>query len=173
VLEGEQPHVRAALEAIETTGRATVDEMRRLLGVLRQFDDGLALSPQPGLAELEKLVATVRDAGLPVELRVEGAPAPLPPALDLTAYRIMQEALTNALKHAGNARANVLVRYGPDLLELEISDEADGARWQVTSGGHGLIGMRERVALWGGSLEAGRTDRGWLVRARLPLGAAT
>ena len=170
VLEGQQPHVRSALEAIETTGRSTVDEMRRLLGVLRQSDDGLALAPQPGLAELDRLVAGMREAGLPVELHVEGTASSLPPALDLTAFRIVQEALTNALKHAGPASARLTVRYEPDAVEIELCDTgAGGGKGPGT--GHGLIGMRERVALWGGRLEAGRTDDGWRVRARLPLGA--
>ena len=172
VLKGEQVDVRAALEAIETTGRATVDEMRRLLGVLRQSDDGLALSPPPGLAELEKLVADVREAGLPVELRVVGSARSLPPALDLTAYRIAQEALTNALKHAGPARAQLTVRYESTAVEIEVRDDGLGSG-NGAGTGHGLIGMRERVALWDGRLDAGRTDRGWVVRARLPLGRAT
>ncbi len=170
VLEGQQPHVRSALEAIETTGRATVDEMRRLLGVLRQSGDGLALAPQPGLDELRHLVANVRAAGLPVELNVEGTPAQLPPGLELTAYRIAQEALTNSLKHAGAARAELTVRYQPAAVEIEVRDDGTGSV-NGNGGGHGLVGMRERAALWGGRLEAGRTEGGWLVRATLPLGA--
>jgi len=170
VLEGQQPHVRSALEAIETTGRATVDEMRRLLGVLRHSDDGLALAPQPGLGQLERLVANVRGAGLPVELHVEGTPAQLPPGLDLTAYRIAQEALTNALKHAGPASAELVVRYQPAAVEIEVRDNGTGGV-NGNGGGHGLIGMRERAALWGGLVEAGRAESGWRVRARLPLGA--
>ena len=170
VLEGAQPHVREALEAIETTGRDTVDEMRRLLGVLREDEDGALLAPQPGLADLERLVANVREAGLPVEVRVEGTAAPLPPALDLTAYRIAQEALTNALKHAGSARAELTLRYGPAAVEIEVRD--DGAGNGAGGGtGHGLVGMRERVALWGGRLEAGRAGDGWRVRAWLPIEA--
>ena len=157
-------------EAIETTGRATVDEMRRLLGVLRRAVDGLALAPQPGLAELDKLVAGVREAGLPVQLRVEGRAAPLPAALELTAFRIAQEALTNALKHAGGASAELTLRYAPDAVEIELRDTGR-ANGSGLGAGHGLIGMRERVALWGGRLEAGRTDGGWLVKARLPLAA--
>ena len=168
VLEGAQPHVREALEAIETTGRDTVDEMRRLLGVLREDEDGALLAPQPGLADLERLVANVREAGLPVEVRVEGTAAPLPPALDLTAYRIAQEALTNALKHAGSARAELTLRYAPTAVEIEVRD--DGAGNGAGGGtGHGLVGMRERVALWGGRLEAGRASDGWRVRAWLPI----
>ena len=171
VLEGRQPDVRGALEAIETTGRATVDEMRRLLGVLRSSDDGLALAPQPGLGELEKLVANVREAGLPVELRVAGTPVQLPPALDLTAYRIAQEALTNSLKHARPARVELTLRYQPSAVEIRVCDDGGGANANGNGGGHGLIGMHERAALWGGSVEAGRTETGWFVQARLPFGA--
>ena len=172
VLTGDQPHVRDALTAIESTGRETVDEMRRLLGVLRRADDGLALAPQPGLRDLESLVAHVREAGLPVALRFEGEPVALPPGIDLSAYRIVQEALTNALKHAGGARAEVTVRYQTGAVELEIRDDGDGSG-DAGGTGHGLIGMRERVALWGGRLDAGRPEGGgWAVRARLPVGSA-
>jgi signal transduction histidine kinase len=173
VLEGEQPHVREALAAIEVTGRETVDEMRRLLGVLRRADDGPALAPQPTLRELDALAAHVREAGLPVELRVEGAPRPLPPGVDVSAFRIVQEALTNALKHAGRpARARVTVRYQPGVIEVEIEDNGTGGG-NGGGTGHGLIGMRERVALYGGRLDAGRSDSGgYTVKARLPLGGA-
>jgi signal transduction histidine kinase len=171
VLEGEQPHVRDALDAIETTGRDTVDEMRRLLGVLREDADGALLSPQPGLADLDRLVANVREAGLPVDVQVEGTPQPLPPALDLTAYRIAQEALTNALKHAGPARAELTVRYEPAAVEIEVRDTGAG-NGNGAGTGHGLVGMRERAALWGGRVEAGRGSDGWRVRARLPLEAS-
>ena len=170
VLEGDQVDVRHALEAVEVTGRETVDEMRRLIGVVRN-DDGLALAPQPTLADLERLVANVRQAGLAVELRVEGSPVPLPPGVDLSAYRIVQEALTNALKHAGDARATVVVRYRENAVEVEVSDDGDGSGAGGGTG-QGLIGMRERVALWGGELEAGRRDEGgFAIRARLPVGA--
>ena len=173
VLEGEQPHVREALAAIEVTGRETVDEMRRLLGVLRRAEDGPALAPQPTLRELDALAAHVCEAGLPVELRVEGAPVPLPPGVDVSAFRSVQEALTNALKHAGRpARARVTVRYEPGAVEVEIEDDGTG---EGTGGGtgHGLIGMRERVELYGGRLDAGRSDGGgYTVKARLPLGGA-
>jgi signal transduction histidine kinase len=172
VLEGEQPNVRAALDAIETSGRETVDEMRRLLGVLRRAEDGQALTPQPGLAGLAALVAQVQEAGLPVDLQIEGTPAPLPPGLDLSAYRIVQEGLTNALKHAGPARAALRVTYAPDTVEIEIRD--DGAGGGAGGGtGHGLVGMRERVALWGGKLQVGPERGGWVVRASLPLGGGT
>jgi len=169
VLDGEQPHVRAALTAIANTGRETVDEMRTLLGVLRTNEDGLALSPQPGLADLEQLVANVREAGLPVEVCIEGTPSPLPPPLDLSAFRIVQEALTNALKHAGPARAAVTIRYQSASVELEVQDDGTGSSNGVGSG-QGLIGMRERVAMFGGQLEADhRNGGGFTVRARLPL----
>lgn len=173
VLDGEQPHVRNALDAIADTGRETVDEMRTLLGVLRSGDGRAALRPQPGLADLEQLVAGVREAGLPVALRIEGEPCGLPQALDLSAFRIVQEALTNALKHAGPAQAEVTVRYEDGAVELEIRDTGTG-RAGGNGTGHGLVGMRERVAMFGGQLDATRTDGGgFTVRARLPIGTAT
>jgi signal transduction histidine kinase len=165
VLREDEPDVRAALTAIETTGRETVDEMRRMLGVVRA---PASLAPQPTLRDVEKLVENVRDAGLPVELRVEGEPFVLAPGLDLSAYRIVQEALTNALKHAGDARATVTVRYRGDGVEVEVIDDGDGGG-EGGGSGNGLIGMRERVALWGGELEARRrAEGGFLVRATLP-----
>jgi signal transduction histidine kinase len=171
VLHGEQPDVRNALEVIAATGRETVDEMRTLLGVLRSDDGPAALKPQPGLADLDQLVSGIREAGLPVTLRIEGAPRPLPPTLDLSAFRIVQEALTNTLKHAGPARAEVTVRYEDGLVTLEIADTGrgpDGGRGT----GHGLVGMRERAAMLGGELEAARADSGgFTVRARLPVAA--
>jgi signal transduction histidine kinase len=169
VLHGDQPHVRNALEAIAATGRQTVDEMRTLLGVLRSGDEPGALAPQPGLAGLEQLVCGIRDAGLPVTLRIEGTPCPLPQALDLSAYRIVQEALTNTLKHAGPAQAQVTVRYADRAIELEITDT--GTSTPAGQGtGHGLIGMRERVAMFGGELQATQAGSGgFTVRVRLPL----
>jgi signal transduction histidine kinase len=176
VLHGDQPDVRNALEVIAATGRETVDEMRTLLGMLRSDDGQAALKPQPGLADLEQLVSAVREAGLPVTLRIEGDTRPLPPALDLSAFRIVQEALTNALKHAGTARAEVTVRYEDGQVSLEIADSGPGADGGPGSGqgrtGHGLVGMRERAAMFGGELEAARGDGGgFTVRARLPLPA--
>ena len=171
VLRDQQPDVRNALEVIAATGRETVDEMRTLLGVLRSEDGQAALKPQPGLADLEQLVSGVREAGLPVTLRIEGAARPLPPALDLSAFRIVQEALTNALKHAGPARAEVTVRYADGLVSLEITDSGRGPH-DGGGTGHGLVGMRERVAMFGGKLEAARGDGGgFTVRARLPVPA--
>jgi len=173
VLDGAQPHVRNALEAIARTGRQTVDEMRTLLGVLREANDPTELKPQPGLAELDRLVDGVSTAGLPVTLRVEGHPRELPQALDVSAFRIIQEALTNTLKHAGPARADVVVRYEPTAVTLEVRDSGTGkANGHGT--GHGLVGMRERVAMFGGQLDAAaQPDGGFAVRARLPLDATT
>jgi signal transduction histidine kinase len=170
VLDGEQPDVRNALDVIAAAGRETVDEMRTLLGVLRSDDGPAALKPQPGLADLEHLAGTVREAGLPVTLRIEGAPRSLPPALDLSAFRIVQEALTNTLKHAGPVQALVTVRFQDGALELEIADNGRGPSGRST--GHGLVGMRERAAMFGGELEAARaSEGGFIVRARLPLTA--
>lgn len=168
VLEGEQPSAREALGTIETTGRQALVEMRRLLGIVRHEDGELALAPRPSLGQLDVLAESVREAGLPVELHVEGDPKPLPPGVDLSAYRIVQEALTNALKHAGPASAQVFVRYRPSEVELEITDNGRG---QVDSseGGHGLVGMRERAALVGGDVECETNGGGgYTVRARLP-----
>ena len=158
-----------AFVAIQTTGRQALTEMRRLLGLLRQGDRELALVPQPSMVRLEDLIARVREAGLAVELDVEGPTRPLPPGLDLSAYRIVQEALTNALRHAGGARAWVTLRYRDDALELGIVDDGHSGG-NGASAGHGLTGMRERVKLYGGQLEAGRRpDGGYAVHARLPL----
>jgi signal transduction histidine kinase len=171
VLEGDQPDVRNALEVIAGTGRQTVDEMRRVLGVLRADDGPAALIPQPGLADLSRLVASVRESGLPVDLHIDGPTRALPQAMDLSAYRIVQEALTNTLKHAGPARAEVSLCYGTDYVELRITDTR-ARRRPAAAGpgtGHGLIGMRERVAMFGGDLDAMPTVNGFAVRARLPI----
>jgi signal transduction histidine kinase len=173
VHDGEQPHVRNALDAIADTGRQTVDEMRTLLGVLRDEPGTAALKPQPGLGDVAQLVDGMCDAGLPVTLRIEGEPRPLPQAADLSAYRIVQEALTNTLKHAGAATADVVIRYEAGAVALEVRD--DGAGHPNGGGtGHGLVGMRERVAMFGGELEAApRPGGGFAVRARLPIAGAT
>lgn len=164
---------RAPVRMIEETGRAALGDMRRMLGVLREADARPALAPQPSIANLELLLAKVRESGLPVELVVEGDPRPLPPGVDLSAFRIVQEALTNALKHAGPAQAQVLVRFAPDALELQVDDDGAGSGGE-TAGGNGLVGMRERAALFGGELEAGRRNEGgFRVRALLPLRAST
>ena len=168
VLEGDQPDVRRALAAIAGTGRETVDEMRLLLGVVRS-DEGAGLSPQPGLGDLDQLVSNVRSAGLHVDLRVEGERSTLSPGVDLSAYRIVQEALTNVLKHAGTASVEVTVRYGNDAVQVEVCDDGR-PREPTAGGGNGLIGMRERVAMLGGEFRAGaRRDGGFAVFARLPI----
>ena len=166
VLEGEEASARDALASIDSTGRQAMVEMRRLVGLLRD-DDQPSLAPRPGLAQLPALAEQMRDAGLPVDLVVQGEPRPVAPGVDLSAYRIVQEALTNALKHAGPARARVVVRFGAHEMELEVSDDGRGAHGG--DGGHGLVGMRERVALYGGELESGSANgRGFTVRAKLP-----
>ena len=157
---------------IEWTGQQALDEMRRLVGMLRSGDESLPLAPQPSLKELGPLVEQARAAGLPVDVAVEGEPRDLPPGVDLSAYRIVQEALTNALTHAGPARARVVLRYGADELELEISDDGPGTGDDPGSG-YGLVGMRERVSVYGGELQAGRQpEGGYALRVRLPLGSA-
>jgi signal transduction histidine kinase len=165
----------AALEpirAVQETGRQALVEMSRLVGLLRDAGEELGLAPQPRLDELEELVSSVSDAGLPVRLQVEGARRPLPLGIELTAYRVVQEALTNALKHAGEATADVRVRYEPDALLLEVVDDGPGANGY--GGGHGLAGMRERVSVFGGDVTAGpRRSGGFAVRVRLPLEEAT
>ena len=170
LLEEDPARAEEPLLSIEDTGRETLAEMRRLLGVLRSDMTESALEPRPTLEHVESLIEHVRDAGLPVELSVEGDRRPLAPGVDLAAYRIVQEALTNVRKHAGPARAWVAVRYGQDALDLEILN--DGARG--TNGGpgsgHGIVGMRERVAVYGGELEAGpREEGGFRIHVRLPL----
>jgi signal transduction histidine kinase len=161
------------LRSIQETGRQALSEMSRLLGMLREGGEEIGLAPQPGVGDLEALVEQTREAGLGVELVVEGARRSLPPGLDLSAYRIVQEALTNARKHAGDARAEVRLRYRADTVEIEVLDDGPGSG-NGASGGHGLIGMRERVAVFGGSLETGaRQGGGFAVRAVLPLEAPT
>lgn len=166
VLTGDQPDVRRALAAIADTGRETVDEMRLLLGVLRS-DDATGLSPQPGLADIDQLVGNVREAGFHVDIHVEGDRPPLSPGVDLSAYRIVQEALTNVVKHARAATVEVTVRYAQDFVQVEVHD--DGRPFESAGGGNGLIGMRERVAMLGGEFRAGACkDGGFAVFARLP-----
>ena len=160
---------RSALAAIEGSGRQGLAEMRRLLGLLTSRDDG-STTPQPSLRGLPDLVAQVRSAGLPVELETAGDLSALPAGVDLAAYRIVQEALTNVLKHAGPATATVCVRLCGGALEVEVCDDGRGpAAGTTPSGtGHGHVGMRERAALYGGSVEAGdRPGGGYRVRARL------
>jgi signal transduction histidine kinase len=169
VLESDPADARDAFANIEQTGQQALDEMRRLLGMLRRGDEEVSLAPQPSLKELGALVEQVRAAGLPVQVAIEGEPRDLPPGVDLSAFRIVQEALTNALRHAGPARARVVLRYLADDLELEISDDGRGTGDESGSG-YGLVGMRERVDVYGGELQAGRRPGGgYALRVRLPL----
>ena len=167
VFDERPDQARAALAAVEETGRRALGELRRLLDVVTG-DESADYDPQPGLDRLDTLVASVRATGLGVDLTVEGTPRELPPALELSAFRIVQECLTNTLKHARATHASVRVRYGGDELEVEVADDGVGAL--STHGGRGLVGMRERVALFGGELAAGaRPGGGFAVRARMPL----
>jgi signal transduction histidine kinase len=164
----------STLEAIEHAGRGALAEMRRLMGLLRtETDQRRARSPQPGLENLETLIGQVSAAGLPTTLRIDGTPRPIPAGLDLSAFRIIQEALTNALKHAGPARADVIVRYEESRLLLTIDDDGvgrDGRQPAATRPRYGHLGMRERVALFGGDLRVGpRAAGGYRVTACLPL----
>jgi signal transduction histidine kinase len=171
LLLAEPARAAGPLLAVEEAGRQALAELRRLLGILRVGAAHAALSPQPGLAQVERLVAQARAAGLPVDLFVQGEARALPRGVELAAYRIVQESLTNARKHAGQAKARVIVRYGDGALELEITDDGRG-RSAGHPGGHGLVGMRERAALYGGELRAGpRSEGGFGVHARLPLEA--
>jgi signal transduction histidine kinase len=170
LLHDDQAREREALLVVEQIGRSALTEMRRMLGVLRTEGESPtpALTPQPGLAHLDRLLDQVRQAGLDVDLHVEGEPRPMPQGVDLSAYRIVQEGLTNALKHAGGGRADVTVRYGDGSVELEVADDGLGAP-DGDGMGHGLVGMQERVALYGGTLEAGpRNGGGYVLRATLP-----
>ncbi len=173
VFDSKPDAARESLASIETTGRQALTDMERMLGILRESDvtDG-SLGPQPGLADVDALAKRVAGAGLPVDVTVEGTPVALPASIDLSAYRIIQEALTNALKHAGPARASVRIRFAADGVEVEITDDGSGpAAGAPGQRGRGLIGMQERVALFGGDLDAGpRAGGGFRVRARLPYG---
>jgi signal transduction histidine kinase len=163
---------RPVLESMAATGRQALDEMRRMLDLLRIGEVGSSpgLAPQPGLSDIETLVAQTRAAGLPIELSVEGDPRPLPVGVDLSAYRIVQEALTNVIKHAGPARVRVALRHGEHALEIEVLDNGRGNVGAARPAGHGLVGMRERVALFGGELVAGPGPRGgFSVHASLPV----
>jgi signal transduction histidine kinase len=167
------PHAREedrdALARVEQAGRTALAEMRRLLGAMRSDGDGVELGPQPGLDALDSLVEDVIHAGLPVQLHVDGDPYILPRAIDLSAYRIVQEGLTNALKHAHASHADVTVRYRRDELELEVADDGKGPA--TTNGhGHGLVGIRERAKIYGGEMSAGAAPAGgFILSARLPV----
>ena len=165
---------RQHFEAIGQTARDALDEMRRLLGVLREDADGRSeRAPQPGLAQLDELVDTARAAGTTVRLTLSGDVAPLPPGIDLCAYRIVQEALTNARRHAPGADVDVDVEYGSGALRLRVRDDGPGPA-DARPEGHGLLGMEERAVIAGGTLSVGRADGGGFeVRAELPLPEAT
>jgi signal transduction histidine kinase len=162
---------RDALTSVEQAGRTALSEMRRLLAAMRSEGDAAELTPQPGLDGLDSLLEDVGRAGLPVELHVDGEPVPLPRAIELSAYRIVQEGLTNALKHARATKADVTVRYEPHALQLEVRD--DGLGSSTSDGlGHGLVGIRERVKIYGGEMTAGTANGGgFVLSTRLPLTA--
>lgn len=161
---------RETLKNVEQAGRTALAEMRRLLNAMRHDGEELELLPHPGLDQLDSLVADVRAAGLPVRLEVRGEPTALPPGLDLSAYRILQEGLTNALKHARGSQAEVEVHYSDTELRLEVRDDGPGGPTTNAGLGHGLVGIRERVKIYGGEMTAGATDAGgFVLRARIPL----
>ena len=170
VIDRDRAKAKDALAAIEASSRQAVDELHRLLGFLRQAGDADDLAPSPGVSQLQRLAAGMSDAELAVEVGVEGEERPLPPTVDVSAYRIVQEALTNTLKHAEASRADVRLRYRPGELEVEIVDDGIGAAGPSGGGsGLGLIGMRERAALHGGRLRAGpEPGGGFAVRVNLP-----
>jgi len=160
-----------ALRSVELAGRTALTEMRRLLAAMRQDGDDLELGPQPGLDSVGSLVSDVERAGLPVTLRVEGDAVSLPRAIDLSAYRIVQEGLTNALKHARARHADVTLRYAPDELRIEVRDDGTGTDGGSNGPGYGLVGVRERVKIYGGTMSAGAAPGGgFVLDATLPLG---
>ena len=172
-----QPETVRVLAQIEHTGRQTMQEVRRLLGVLRAEGEEVDLTPQPGLAHIPALAERMGPIGLRVDVQSEGEPRPVSPGVDISAYRIVQEALTNVLKHADAQRSRVRIRYLQHTVELEVTDDGRGSRspsnGRGDGGTHGLAGMRERVALYGGTLEAGPApEGGWRLRATLPLESA-
>jgi signal transduction histidine kinase len=173
VIDTQPEQAREALTIIVTTARRSLQEMRLLVGVLRDTDDHhTELGPAPGLRDLDRLVADMKAAGVVVTIDVEGAARDLPPAVDLSAYRIVQEALTNVVRHAGPTHAGVRIAYNPDEVLIEVADDGpQGPRLASTipriGGGHGLIGMRERAALFGGELEAGPCANGFRIRTAL------
>ncbi|MGW0754370.1 sensor histidine kinase [Streptomyces sp. NPDC002587] len=178
VIQTQPAEAREALRAIEATSRETLSGLRRTLVSLRQADMGATLSeqsplaPSPGLADVEQLAAATADAGVRVDVRRSGEQRPLPADIDLSAYRIVQEALTNVVRHAGTGRCRVAIDYGAEELSVEVVDDGRGATGDSSARGFGIIGMRERVALLGGDLSAGpRTEGGFRVAAGLPLAA--
>jgi len=170
-LPAELAEDREALKDVEGAGRAALAEMRRLLGAMRREGDELDLTPQPGLGSLAPLLEEIRRAGLPVELRLDGEPFPLPEAIDLSAYRIVPEGLTNALRHAKATHAEVVVRYHPHEIQIDIEDDGRGTG-AGDGRGQGLVGVRERVKLYGGEMSAGKDpEGGFVLNTRLPVAA--
>lgn len=172
VFDARPDQARAALRSIEAAGRDAMGELRRLLAAVRPGAEADGTHPQPGLSHLDELAAPLRAAGLQVAVRREGPASSLPAGVDLSAYRIVQEALTNTLRHAEATRADVTVRYERDAVEVSVRDDGRGEAAPPKDGGHGIVGMRERAAMLGGTLEAGPlAGGGFRVRARLPLEA--
>jgi signal transduction histidine kinase len=170
LLAPEQVSTRETLDAIERAGREALAELRGLLGVLRAPDGADRLAPQPGLEALDALLEEVRSTGQTVTVTVEGEPVALPAGVDLAAYRIVQEALTNARRHAAGAHADVTLRWRRGELGIEVVDDGPGPLSSDEKPGHGLIGLRERAALYGGGVETGAAgpEGGFRLRARLP-----
>jgi signal transduction histidine kinase len=171
MIDHDPARAREALTSVEQTGREALAEMRRMLDVLRVEDERAALAPQPSIDELESLIDIARQAGLKVDFELEGERRRVSSGVDLSAFRIVQEALSNTIKHAGAANARVRLRFGDDEMEVDVVDDGHGVRPRdENGGGQGLVGMRERVAMLGGRLEAGyRANGGFEVRATLPL----
>ena len=168
LVEEDPEQARAAFRSIRSTAGEALGEMRRLLGILRTTEDELSLDPQPSVARLEPLLGQARAAGLDVSLEVVGEPRPLTPGLDLAAYRIVQEALTNTRKHGRASQVRIALRYRSSELEVEVADDGSAVS-PASNGGHGVVGMRERVVLYGGTLDVGpQPGGGFLVRAVLP-----
>ncbi len=171
VLDSDPKRASDALAAIESTGRESLDEMRQILSVLRSEDEAADLAPAPTLDDFGRLIEHCENAGLPVDIAVEGDSRPLAASLEVSAYRVVQESLTNTLKHAGPAQAEVRLVYTPELLEVLITDDGRGASAAASGAGQGLVGMRERVEAFGGTLRAGpRAGGGYAVTAAFPIG---
>ena len=173
LLDNDPDKAHQPLETVRRTGQESLAEMRRLLHLLRTSNDDDGRTPPPSLERLPQLVDQLREAGLPVDLRVEGDPVPLPPGVDLCVYRVVQEALTNSLRHAGPSPTTAVVRYERDAIQVSVTDTGPAPVGSPSpGGGHGLVGMRERVLLYGGTVYAEpAADGGFVVRARIPVSA--
>ena len=170
LLRRDPERVGEALQSIQDMGREALGEMRRMLGILRTEQGDVPAPPQPRLADLKPMVERANESGLDVSLVVEGPVSDLPPGIELSSYRIVQESLTNVAKHAGPCRVVVTTRYLPDWLEVEVTDDGRGAAAIDSGIGHGLVGMRERVDFFGGKLDVGPGESGgFTVRARFPV----